>query len=327
MYLKHHYVSACFGGGSDIPSYYNHAVGKVLSVSIDTYVYVAVNECSTDHIRAVYSDTEVVKNINDIKHDRIRETLRRFNLTSHIELASFSDVTTKGTGLGSSSTFTVGLVNAVQTLNQSNMSQQQIADIACQIEIEDCNQPIGKQDQYAAAVGGMNVITFTRDNVHVYPIWLAYGDYVTQLERNLVCFGTGTERAASDILAAQSHQLIDRHSRTTKVTKALVDLADEGIEALKDGDLDRIGTLLNRGWYLKKQLGPSISNPSIDRMYQAGINYGALGGKLLGAGGGGYMVFYVKENIREVFINSMINMYPNIFSIGFDYVGTSVVSL
>jgi D-glycero-alpha-D-manno-heptose-7-phosphate kinase len=285
-----------FGGGSDIPQYYNEKPGMVISTTIDKKIQIALNKCQTKHIRAVYSEMEVVDKVEQLKHDRIREALKFFKINGNIEICSFSDVPTKGTGLGSSSTFTVGLLNALYHHKMILHNKKDLAEIACEIEIDKCGEPIGKQDQYAAAYGGFNVIRFDSTGVEVTPLNIG-AQVLRRLNDNLMCYATGISRNTSDILSDQVKNILEDDNAFDSTTK-LVSLAEDALKYLRKNQIDDFGALLDEGWKYKKKLSKKISNSDIDYMYESAINAGALGGKLLGAGGGGYMLFYVPEHAR-----------------------------
>jgi len=286
-----------FGGGSDIPQYYNKKPGMVISTSIDRQIQIAVNRCETPHIRAVYSEMEVVNNVENIKHSRIKEVLKYFAISNNIEICSFSDVSTKGTGLGSSSTFTVGLLNALYNQKNHFYNRKDLAETACEIEIDKLKEPIGKQDQYAATYGGFNVIRFDASNVDITPISVG-ANVLRKLNQNLMFYFTGTSRNTSDILSDQVKNIVDDQTIFDNTTR-LVDLAEDALKYLQQNKLNDFGSLLGDGWNIKKKLSTKISNPNIDEMYTTAINAGALGGKLLGAGGGGYLMFYVPESCQN----------------------------
>lgn len=316
-----------FGGGSDIPEYYNQNEGMVISTSIDKYINLAVNRGQLPHIRVVYSEAETVSDVNEIKHDRVRELLKHFKINSHIEICSFSDVSTKGTGLGSSSTFTVGLAAALMSDQTGlKLNKKAIAELACLIEIDKCKEPIGKQDQYAAAYGGFNIIKFGGNSVECIP-FSSYGSVMmpANIEKNLLCFGTNITRKTSDILTKQVDNL--KKGDTIELTVKMVDIAEYALKRLLKHDVDGFGSLLNDTWNLKKQLAPNISNPYIDEMYELGIKSGALGGKLLGAGGGGYMLFYVPKAAQNTVIEIMTNAHYPLFNFQFDHEGTKALKI
>lgn len=312
-----------FGGGSDIPQYFNEKPGMVISTTIDKKIQIALNRCQTDHIRAVYSEMEVVDDVNKLKHDRIREVLKLFQVKSNIEICSFSDVPTKGTGLGSSSTFTVGLLKALSTMKVLLHNKRDLAEKACEIEIGKCGEPIGKQDQYAAAYGGFNVIRFDSTGVEVTP--LDIGAYsLRTLNDNLMCYSTGISRNTSDILSDQVRNILS-DDQAFDSTSTLVEIAEQALKYLKANKIHDFGALLNETWKYKKRLSSKISNPDIDYMYGVAMSAGALGGKLLGAGGGGYMLFYVPESARGA-VSLAMREYRR-FNFNFTDQGSTAVTL
>lgn len=288
-----------FGGGSDVPEYYEHSPGMVISTTIDKYVYVTANRCEPNHIKATYSETELVDDVSELRHDRIRETLKFFEIKNNIEIASHSDITSKGSGLGSSSSFTVGLYNALKGLkNEHPSSSNELARNAYYIERHLCGDKIGKQDQYAAAYGGFNVIRFDKDEVKYRKL-----DVGGMFQNNLFVYHTGIQRSAALVLETQIAKTQTYAGKN--ILKKMVDLTNDAVEAFTNGNYNYIGHALNKTWELKKSLSRDISNPVIDDLYNNGIKAGALGGKLLGAGAGGYMLFYVPENNHEKFQSEM----------------------
>lgn len=283
-----------FGGGSDLPFYYNQKEGLCISTSIDQHITIALNECLTPHIKLMYSEIEIVDDPHKIRHNRVRETLLDHLISSNIEIASFANIPTKGTGLGSSSSFTVGLINAIRSSRPMiGTSPYDLAEAACRIEIDRCQEPIGKQDQYAAAYGGFNAYEFTKDGVVLRPVHIKPENKAVLNER-LLFFSTGTTRDASSILRKQTdNQNID-------LTSQMVDIARQALCDLERGRLDNVGDLLHESWLLKQQQAEGITNDWINEMYETGLKAGALGGKLLGAGGGGFMMFYINKNYNEV---------------------------
>ena len=309
-----------FGGGSDIPQFYENNPGMVLSTTIDKHIYIAANICTAQHIKLVYSEMEYPKTVENIKHDRIREILTYLGINNNIEIASFSDVPTRGTGLGSSSTFTVGVLNALAKHLGFNFNKRDLAELACHIEIEKCGEPIGKQDQYAAVYGGLNIIRFDKNAVTVTPFPIDTAT-LNKLENNLFMYNTGINRQASSILSVQVDNL-KSNSKTIDDTCQMVEIAEKSVKYLMDKDINSFGTLLHESWNVKKKLSSKISNLFIDRMYNDAMKAGALGGKLLGAGGGGYMLFYVPEENQQKFLYKM-NTY-NRFQFKFVEYGTTV---
>ena len=295
----------------------------VISTTIDKKIQIALNRCKTDHIRAVYSELEVVDNIDNLKHDRIREALKMFQIRNNLEICSFSDVPTKGTGLGSSSTFTVGLLKALYTMKVLLHNKKDLAESACEIEIDKCNEPIGKQDQYAAAYGGFNVIRFDSSGVEVTPLNIGAHSLRT-LNDNLMCYSSGISRNTSDILSDQVKNILS-DDKAFDSTSALVDLAEQALKYLRANKIHDFGVLLNEAWRYKKKLSSKISNPDIDYMYGVAMSAGALGGKLLGAGGGGYMLFYVPESARGS-VSLAMREYKR-FNFNFTDQGSTAVTL
>ena len=291
-----------FGGGSDIPEFYEQNDGLCVSATINSYIYLAVQQCVANHLKVIYSELELVQNVDNIRHNRVREILKWLEIVSNVEICSFSDVTTKGTGLGSSSTFTVGLLNALHKMkHHKNLQPFELAEMASYIEINKCDEPIGKQDQYAAAYGGFNAFYFTSTATRVKPIAIPQHT-IYDLQHNLFLFNTGQTRRTSDILGEQVSNF--KEGKFT-ITKSLVELAKTSIKLLQANKLDDFGSLLDTSWVLKKSLTSSVSTPYIDEMYEQALNGGALGGKILGAGGGGYLLVYCPEKDRNRLLETM----------------------
>ncbi len=279
------------GGGSDLPAYYRHEPGAVVSTAINKYIYITVNEKFDAKVRASYSVTEIVERPHDLKHELIREALTLLGIEGGIEITSISDIPSQGTGLGSSSTYTVGLLNALHAWRSSMVSAECLAAEACLVEMQRCAKPIGKQDQYIAAYGGFQFIQFNPDeSVYVDPIVMRTEDR-QRLQAALLMLYTGTTRAAAAVLQEQQQNLENDAERRTLLGK-MVRLAWQVRDALQQGDLDGFGEALHAGWAYKKQLAGGISTPTIDGWYERAQRAGALGGKILGAGGGGFLLLY-----------------------------------
>lgn len=309
------------GGGSDLPAYYREEPGAVLSTSIDKYMYIAVNPKFDGRIRLSYSLTEEVDAVDQIAHPLVREALRLLEIPGGIEIASMADIPSKGSGLGSSSSYTVGLLNALYAYKNQFASKATLARQACEIEIERCSEPIGKQDQYAAAYGGLNLIRFHPDEtVSVDPVICASALLRTLEEWTLVFF-TGRTRSASSILAHQQRALQSRDRKS--LMRRMVQLAFDLKAELESGTLDNFGSLLDENWRLKAQLSHGISDPQIDAWYEAGLLHGALGGKLLGAGNGGFMMFYAPPHTHEGIRAVLSDLQPVTFK--FDRNGAQIV--
>jgi D-glycero-alpha-D-manno-heptose-7-phosphate kinase len=291
------------GGGTDLPSFYQERGGFVLAVAIDKYMFLNVNSpILDDGIRVQYSKTEIVDHVDKIQHTLAREALRFFHIDNGIEIVSIADIPA-GTGLGSSSCYLVGLLNAMHTLTQTPISPTGLAEEACHIELERLRKPIGKQDQYMAAFGGLTAFEISKEG-HVAVSRLCLGvELVESLESNILLFYTGAPRDAIGILEKQDGAA-KRKDRA--VITALTEIKDIGIEirdAIVRGNLRRFGELLDVHWQIKRGLSDGISNSRIDEWYDLARRNGAIGGKISGAGGGGFLMLYCedkKPQLREV---------------------------
>lgn len=306
------------GGGSDLPDFYEKYGGCVLSTSINRYCYISIHPYFDENFSLLkYSESELVQNLAEIKHRILNCVLNERKLNG-VEITSTADIP-GGTGLGSSSTFTVGLWNALNCYQGKYMSKGKLAEKACEVEIQKLGSPIGKQDQYAAAFGGLNFIRFHQDGeVSVSPL-LVKAETYRQMQKNLVMFYTGNIRSANAILSEQKQNM----SSQAKVDnlKKMCSLAEEMRSALELDRLDDFGDLLNEGWKLKRTLASGISNAAIDEAYEIAMQNGALGGKLLGAGGGGFLLFYcLPENQEKLRVSLRLRQFP--FS--FEKDGTAV---
>lgn len=284
------------GGGSDIASFYEKHDGCVLSTSINKYMYVSIHPNFNENETILkYSKTECISDLNDIEHKYFKQMLSMLNV-SGVEVVSTADVPA-GTGLGSSSSFTVGVLHALYAYKGKYVSKEKLASTACDVEIKYLLNPIGKQDQYAAAYGGLNFYRFCRDgSVTVDPIIMSDLSRL-QLEKNLMMFYTGQLHSASEILKEQSSNITsgDKEKNQMKMCELAYELRQE----LQNNNIDAMGEILHENWLLKKTLASGISNPAIDEAYDKAISSGAAGGKLLGAGGGGFLLFYVPEKNQE----------------------------
>ncbi|MEK6867646.1 MAG: GHMP kinase [Nanoarchaeota archaeon] len=286
------------GGGTDLKAFYGKEYGCVTSTSINKYMYIAVHKYfDKKKILLKYSKTEFVDSIEKIEHPIFREALRLVGIESGIEITSFADIPS-GTGLGSSCTFTVGLLHALYAFKGKFVSADRLAKEAAHIEINILGEPIGPQDQYAAAFGNLNHIRFHPDDkVDVIPI-ICDPETKTQLQKNLLLFYTGITRATKDVLTEQKKNTESDAKKFENLQKMKA-LAEELQDALNQNNLTQFGEILHKGWLLKRELASSISNPEIDQYYDAALNAGAIGGKLLGAGGGGFLLFYCPEEKKE----------------------------
>ena len=283
------------GGGSDLKEHYRNGFGAVTSTAIDKYTYIIVNKKFDDKIRVSYSKTEIVDNIDGIQHDLVREALRLTKINGGIEITSIADIPSRGTGLGSSSSFTVGLLNALYAYKGQYKSAETLANEACQIEIDIVGEPIGKQDQYASAYGGMNYIQFNADETVLVDPVIFPKETKEKLNENLLLFYTGLTRKASMILTEQKKETKNK----PRVLDKMVKLTQELRDTLRNNDLNEFGHILHKGWVYKKQLAGGITNPNIDKYYDKAMKAGALGGKILGAGGGGFLLFYCEKGKKE----------------------------
>lgn len=288
------------GGGTDLPSYYREHGGFVLAVAIDKYMYLNVNTpIVDDFIRVQYSKTEIVSHADQVQHTLVREALRSFHIDNGIEIVSMADIPA-GTGLGSSSCYLIGLLNALHTLTRTPVSTQNLAEEACCIELDRLRKPIGKQDQYMAAFGALTVLDIAKDGqVKVSHPALSM-ELVDALESNILLFYTGAARDAVTILQKQDTAA---KRKDKDVLTSLHEIKDIGIEirdSIARGDLRHFGELLDVHWQIKKRLSDGISSRQIDEWYDLAKRHGAIGGKISGAGGGGFLMLYCEENKPRV---------------------------
>ena len=309
------------GGGSDLRNYYEKFGGSVLSVSINKYIYLSMHPYFDENAYLLkYSKTEQAKSLEEIQHPIIREVFRKYGIVG-VDFNSSADIPS-GTGLASSSAFTVGLLNLCNVYTDKYMDKEEIANQACKIEIEDLKEPIGKQDQYACACGGLNFIEFHKDGqVEVEKLYLQTDAY-NVLEKNLLMFYTGQTRAAGSILAEQKKNTTDDEAKINNLHKMVALSKDLKTELLR-GNTNAMGEILHAGWMYKKELANGISNPDIDYYYDLAMDNGARGGKLLGAGGGGFLLFYVEEQHRTRVRKALSGLKEIDFK--FDNKGTNII--
>jgi D-glycero-alpha-D-manno-heptose-7-phosphate kinase len=281
------------GGGSDLPAFYRKFGGAVVSTSINKYIYINLNEKFDNGIRLSYSKTENVTTVHEIEHRLVRAALIKLGLSGGLEITSIADIPSSGTGLGSSSAFTVGLLLALHAYKSSYISPSDLAAESCSVEIDLCGEQIGKQDQYASAHGGLNFIRFERDDSVVVEPILCSSDDLAKLQSSLVSFYTGKTRPASSILTEQSEQAATNKT-TQKLLTRMKELAYDLRAELNRGNIDSLGEILDEGWQLKREVHEKVSDPAIDNWYEAAKRAGAAGGKLLGAGGGGFLTFFAR---------------------------------
>ncbi len=287
-------ISLC-GGGTDFQEYYKLKEGFVVSTAIDKYVFVIIKERFDDLIYVNYTKKEIVNSVDEIQHELVREVLKKSKLDKGIEITMLADVPSEGSGLGSSSSLTVGLLNAAYHYQGIQITSEQLAQEACEIEINILKKPIGKQDQYIAAYGGLKSIKFNKDeSVVTEPIELPT-NLRRKLGANLLLFYTNITRSSSSVLTEQKNSISNKLAYHDSIKK----LAYEANESLLNGNVDDIGRLLSENWALKKNLSSNISNTEIDKMYSTSVDAGALGGKISGAGGGGFLLVYCKREDQD----------------------------
>jgi len=292
-----------FGGGSDLPAFLENNEGAVLSFAIDRRVFIVGHPFTHRHgVLLKYSKTEDVQHPGDLQHPIARVVLERYGVND-IDMAVMSDVPA-GTGMGSSSAFTVAFLAFVRHFVGIQSTPSDLAREACEIEIEELGEPIGYQDQWAAALGGVNVLRFTGSSVTVESVGLAANE-VWRLEENLHLVPVGRPRSASSLLANQASAMT-KGSKPESLVRSMVALVDEGVEALRS-DMDALGPLLDQAWQLKREVSSGVATQQVDAMYSEGRNVGATGGKLLGAGGSGYLAFYVPEAHHRRFSEAFPN--------------------
>ncbi len=308
------------GGGTDIPSYYReHGPGAVVSASINKYIYVIVNKKFDSRIRVSYSVTEMVDRVDQIKHPTVREALKLLNIEGGIEIVSISDIPSRGTGLGSSSTFIVGLLNALHAYLGEHASPKQLAEEAVKIEREILGEPGGKQDQYMAAYGGIQLMEFYPDErVEVKPVIMSE-ESRNKLERSLLLFYTGRERSSTDIHRNQARDVEVKVSSYDRMK----DLAYQTFQAMSSGNMDDVGRLMHVNWVEKKSLAAGITDTWIDSLYGSAMENGAIGGKMIGAGGGGFMLVYSDESRQEGICKALDPLKREDFRI--EYQGSRIV--
>lgn len=311
------------GGGTDLPSYYRDNEGFLVSAAIDKYVYVNVMRPFTEGIYLKYSQLEHVEQISDVKHPIIREALQMLGFkTPQVEITTLTDIPA-GTGLGSSGSFTTALLKALYTHRKRHLHQEELAELACHIEIDRLGEPLGKQDQYIAAVGGITCFTFHKDDkVTAVPLSISM-DTMFDLEDNLLLFFTGYSRSASGILKDQQVRSQKNDTDMLNNLHYVKDLGYRSKDALEAGNTVQFGELMHEHWEHKKRRSVGMSNPKIDEWYELGMKNGAVGGKLVGAGGGGFLMFMAND--RNKLRHTMVAAGLEEVRFKFDFEGTKVV--
>ena len=310
------------GGGTDLRAFYRKEPGAVISTAINKYMYVTVNKKFDDKIRLSYTRTEMVDNVNEIKHELVREAMKLTGVTSGVEITTMADIPAAGTGLGSSSSLTVGALNAFYTRQGKHKRSSFLAREACRIEIDIVREPIGKQDQHIVAYGGLNYIEFRPDEGVIVSPLSYHQETKDRLEKRLMLFYTGLTRKANTILNEQQARTEEKFETLKKMKEIALELKNCTNEEYL---LDHFGDFLHRNWELKKGLVTSINNPQIDVYYQKALKAGAEGGKILGAGGGGFLLLYCKERRQNEVRQALKELRETPFS--FEPQGSKIVYL
>jgi D-glycero-alpha-D-manno-heptose-7-phosphate kinase len=310
------------GGGTDLPSYYQQHGGFLIAAAIDRYVYITIHQTFIDELIVKYSKLERVTGLGELEHPIVREALRLVGLSSGLEITSMADIPA-GTGLGSSGSFTTALLKALHALKRNLIHPRELAEQACHIEIDLLKEPIGKQDQYIAAYGGITCFHFLKDgSVDAAPLKIDE-EVKHNLEDSLVMFFTGYSRKAGSILKEQDDKTKKADSGMVQNLHFVKDLGLRSQMALEAGDLDGFGKLMDEHWHHKKQRSGGMSNPQIDEWYELAMKSGATGGKLIGAGGGGFLLFHAKDKTK--LRHTMIGAGMREVRFRFDYEGTKIV--
>ena len=312
------------GGGTDLPSYYREHTGFIVAAAIDKYVYITLHRTFVDELIVKYSKMERVRTVEEVQHPIIREALKLTQVSApYLEIASMADIPA-GTGLGSSGSFTTALLKALHSFRKHLIHPEELAEQACEIEIDRLGEPIGKQDQYIAAYGGITSFTFQPNGkVEASPVRIDQ-DTLFGLEDNLLLFFTGYSRAASDILREQDVKSRGSDKDMSENLHFIKDIGRKSMEALEAGDLHCFGDLMNVHWERKKQRSSNMSNTHIDEWYDLARRNGAVGGKLIGAGGGGFLMFYAEDKARLRKVMREAGLQEVRFR--FDFEGTTVVT-
>ena len=308
-----------FGGGTDFREYYLQEGGCVLSTAIDKYIFVIIKERFDRKIRVGYTRTELVDAVDQVQHELVRECMRHVGIQRQVEIATMADIPSQGSGLGSSSAVTVGLLHAMHTYVGAPQNQDILAREACAIEVDVLRKPIGVQDQYIAAYGGQRFIQFHTDGAVTLEALALAPDVLRQIEQRLMLFYTNVERRAESVLVEQVANIDQR----LPILRELKGLAHAARASLVSGDLDEFGRLLHQGWQNKKQLASGISNGAIDQVYASARRAGCLGGKITGAGGGGFLLLYCPPERQEA-VRTALHGLPEL-PFRFERDGTKVI--
>ena len=313
------------GGGTDLASYYSKYGGFIFSFTLDKYMYINLKRAFTDDlIRIKYNQSETVSDLDEIEHDIARECLKKVGLSKGIEISSMADIPS-GSGLGSSSTYTVGLLSALNNLKRNYLSLNQLAEEACQIEIDILKKPMGKQDQYLATYGGFLVMDIAKDGLVKVSNADIKVSILDDLRRNLLMFYTGTTRKNKEILGAQDNAISKGEKQVLESLHYIKESGYKILEIVESGNITQLGIMFDEHWERKKKMSKNISNPSFDKIYEVAKTNGAIGGKLSGAGGGGFFTFYCEEKqpqLREAMRKEGLRE----LRYDFDFEGTKVLA-
>ena len=313
------------GGGTDLPSYYEKNGGFIFSFCLSKYMYICMNRPSADDlIRLKYSISESVESVEDLQHDIAKACLQRVNINSRIEIASLSDIPA-GSGLGSSSTYTVGLLNALYSLNGEYKSLEFLADEACKIEMDILKKPMGKQDQYLAALGGFVMLEIDKDGTVKSEKIELDKSIMNELNRNLLIFYTGQQRKNDKILKEQDDSTKKNKEEVLNSLHYIKESGYKILDIVKSGSLDDLGSMFRAHWEMKKKLSTGVTNNKIDSIYNIALNNGASGGKITGAGGGGFFTFYCSEDHQRL-RNAMKEEGLKELDYSFDLDGSRIIS-
>jgi D-glycero-alpha-D-manno-heptose-7-phosphate kinase len=313
------------GGGTDLPSYYEKYGGFIFSAGLDKYMYIDSNRAVADDlIRVKYSKSETVESIDEIQHDIAREILRQTGVEKNIEVSSLADIPA-GTGLGSSSCYGVGMLHAIHTMKREYVPLAQLAEMDFHIEANILKRPIGKQDPYMAAFGGLTVLEIGKDGTVIVRKANVSYEIADELNQNMLIFFTGKTRSADEILREQEKGAKEQKSNVVDSMHYIKEIGYQILEAVESGNIDVVGTKFNEHWQYKKKISSKMSNPEFDRIYDVALESGALGGKISGAGGGGFFTFYVPESQRP-FREKMRELGLREMRYRFDFEGSKVLA-
>jgi D-glycero-alpha-D-manno-heptose-7-phosphate kinase len=310
------------GGGSDLSEFYREYGGAVVSTSIKRYIYVTVNQKFDNGIRVAYSKTEEVESVSQIEHRLVRAALKEVRIPGGVEITTVADIPSRGTGLGSSSSFTVALLHALHAYRGRHASKNRLAEESCRLEIDACEEPIGKQDQYAAAFGGFNLIEFNHDDTVVVSPIVCERRTTKRLRDNLLLLYTGVTRSASDVLREQTES-VRSNPESRKALRRMVELCYYLREEIQQNNLEAFGEILHENWELKKSLSNGISSSAIDSWYATALRNGATGGKILGAGAGGFLLLYAAPDRHAAIARALPALRP--VQVDFDRQGSQII--